>query len=176
MRYIQQKSVEYDPERKVLNISLFLKKLRVLTEPSAFSGPGIYCRKDDGLAGPSYCIVPSGFGCRWHAGSQVACHRYGNRRWEHQPVSFSVFQLALEIMISVLQLLSLTFASTCYRCPPRAESAEGDWKTKGRSKPREAFRIRSSAGRGIDYSFSPGFVLIMFGYPWYVFRIRSLSY
>ncbi len=126
MRYIQQKSVEYDPERKVLNISLFLKKLRVLTEPSAFSGPGIYCRKDDGLARPSYCIVPSGFGCRWHAGSQVACHRYGNRRWEHQPVSFSVFQLALEIMISVLQLLSLTFASTCYRCPPRAESAEGD--------------------------------------------------
>ena len=87
----------------------FKKKVTCAHGPPAISGLGIYCRQDDGLARPPYCIVPSELGCCWYTRLQVVCHRYENRRGEHQLVSLSAFQLALQIiMIYVLQLLSLT--------------------------------------------------------------------
>ena len=172
--------MEYDPERKVLNVCCFLKNVTCAHGPLAISGPGIYCRQDDGLTRPSYCIAwLSGHGCCRYTRSQVACHRYANRRREHQPVSLSAFQLALRIMIFVLQLFSLTFAGACYCCSPWAKNAQDGWKTKRRSKPREASRMRYSAGKGkiwIDHSSSPGFfVLIMFDHWWRAFRIRTFD-
>ena len=83
MRYTQQKSAEHDPEQKVLNVCCFSNK-----SPTVLSR----CTVRTGTRGRRWNALDMGIG----VGS----------------ISRSVFQHlnALQIVIPVLQLLSLTFA------------------------------------------------------------------